>query len=131
MPSFLPWLFRAAGAILILFFLIAKRLKPNRWGGIRFPHTLADEEIWRDVHARFRWGFLLAGLVCFWPLHSISDLTAFAIILSGVLIITSVWAYFYARAAYRAKHGTTKVVSRGFLKYGPPESSGEDEKSDA
>ncbi len=129
MPRFLTWLLWAAGGILVLFFLIAKRLKPNRWGGIRFPYTLADEEIWRDVHARFRWGFLLAGAICFWPTPTYEAFQTLAIVLVSVLIVTSLWAYFYARKAYKAKYGVTKVVSKGFLMYGPPESADQSEES--
>ena len=53
---------RIAGVVGVVFFAIAAKVKRNRWAGIRLPYTLADDEVWRKVHLRFRWALLGLGL---------------------------------------------------------------------
>lgn len=41
----LIWLIRLAGVVFVVVSIFASRLPRNRWGGIRFSYTLADEEV--------------------------------------------------------------------------------------
>jgi len=122
---FLTWCLRIAGVILIGFFVAAKRIPRNRWGGIRFSYTLADDEVWRKTHEKMRWWLLVTGLVCFYPIDSYKTLTNFTPVLLSLLILFSISSWIYARRIYRDKFGTTKVVTLGLFKYAPPTASEE------
>ena len=116
----ITWTIRIGGAILIGLFLLMPRLRRNRFSGIRYCYTLADDDVWRKVHGRFRWFFLMLGLMAWYPLRNGAQLMAFTTILCGLLIVFVVWSYFYAKRLYVEKHGTTKTVCRGFFMYEPP-----------
>jgi uncharacterized membrane protein len=117
----LIWLIRIAGAVFVAVSVFAGRLPRNRWGGIRFSYTLADDEVWRKVHRRFRWPILALGLLClFFPISNFQQFLLFTYILVGLLILIPFASYLYARRLYVSKFGTTEVVSKGLFKYEPP-----------
>jgi len=118
--TLLTWLFWCTGSILILFGLTASHLPRNRWGGIRFSYTLADDEVWRRVHKAFGLPFVLIGLWCFYPIRTLDDLWLFTWVLVPALIIAPVAAWVYSRRVYRDKFGTTRVRTVGLFKYAPP-----------
>jgi uncharacterized membrane protein len=118
------WLIRIGGVVFVVVGLLAHVLPRNRWGGIRFSYTLADDAVWHQVHSRFRWPILFLGLLClFFPLNNFQQLMLFTYILVGLLIVIPIAAYFYAKHLYVGKYGTGKVVSTGFFKYEPPTTS--------
>ncbi|MEW6354932.1 MAG: SdpI family protein [Planctomycetota bacterium] len=114
------WIIRIAGAALLILSAVCHKLPRNRLAGIRFPHTLADDEMWGKVHRRGRWVFFVLGLACFVPIRSLQGLITFTIGFLAVLIVSTVYLYVYARREYRNKFGTTRVVSIGFCKFRPP-----------
>jgi len=119
--TIMVWIKLAGGAILIAVFLIANRLPRSPWGGLRFSYTLADDEVWRKVHDRHRWWFLIIAIVCFLhPMKTFDQLLTFSAIVGVLLIAMIVSSFVYARAVYRDRFGTTKVVTKGLLKYEPP-----------
>lgn len=42
--------------------LILKAVPPNRWYGIRTPHTLGNEDLWFRANRFAGWAFLLASI---------------------------------------------------------------------
>jgi hypothetical protein len=113
------------GAVLVVFFFAAGRLRRNRWSGIRCAYTLADDEVWRRVHGRFRWAFLGLGAFCLlYPIDGFHALMIFTSILLAFLLGFTVASYLYARRVYERKFGTRAVVSRGFFRYAPPDGAG-------
>ena len=115
------WLVRIAGLVFVVIFLIAGKLPRNRFAGIRISYALADDEVWRKLHDRFRWPILALGLLCVaYPIGDFQDFLTFSYILVGLLIVIPVASYFYARHVYVEKFGTSKVVSHGFFEYEPP-----------
>lgn len=97
----LIWLIRIAGVVFVAVFVFASRLPRNRWGGIRFSYTLADDEVWQEVHSRFRWPIFGLGLLClFFPINDFQQFMQFTYILVGLLILIPVASYFYARRLY-------------------------------
>ena len=121
------WVIRIGGVALLALAAVCHMIPRNRLSGIRFPYTLADDEIWRKVHRRGRWFFLVLGLGCFVPIHSLRDLVIFTIAFMGGLFLAVGYTYVYARREYRAKFGTTKVVPTGLAKFRPPT---EEERTD-
>ena len=109
-----------SGVVLIALCFVLPMLPRCRWGGLRFSYTLADDEVWRKVHLRFRWAFPVLGAVCFWPFRTLPGLIALSAVLVTALMATIVASYVCARRLYREKFGTTEVVTTGFLKYEPP-----------
>jgi len=115
------WVIRLGGVVFVAVGSVAPVLPRNRWGGIRCAYTLADDEVWREVHSRFRWPIFALGLLClFFPIRNLQELLLFTYILVGLLIVIPVAAYFYARRLYVRRFGTTEVVSKGFFTYEPP-----------
>lgn len=43
--------------------MIARRVAPNPWYGVRTTETLGDESVWYDANAKSGWGFLILGAV--------------------------------------------------------------------
>jgi len=126
--NWLIWLIRFAGVVFVTVSIFATKLPRNRWGGIRFSCTLADDEVWQKVHSRFRWPIFVLGLLClFFPIHNFQHFMLFTYILVGLLVVIPVASYFFARRLYVSKFGTAKVVCKGFFKYEPP-SAGSDEE---
>ena len=120
---------RTAGLFLAAFFFVTPKLPRNRFAGLRFSYTLADDEVWRGVHRRCRWFFLLLAAVCFaFPVNSLPTLLAFTWVIAVILIVTVITSYLCAKRLYVDKFGTSEVVSRGLLRYEPPDrSAGEHE----
>lgn len=120
------WLIRIGGLVFLAFSLVASKIPRNRFAGIRVSYALADDEVWRRLHTRFRWPILGLGLLCLlFPINSFQALLTFTYVLVGLLIVIPIAAYLYARRLYVKKHGTTEVVSHGFFKYEPPGSQGD------
>ena len=125
------WIIRIGGILLVALFLGIPYLPRNRFSGIRFCYTLADDDVWRKVHTRFRWVFLILGLMCFYPFSGVRDLMIFTAVFMIFMAGAAVSSYRQAKRLYLDKYGTTDVVCRGLFKYGPPsdavaESSEED-----
>jgi uncharacterized membrane protein len=119
--SWLIWLVRISGLVFVAFFVLASRLPRNRFAGIRVSYALADEDVWRKLHMRFRWPVLCLGLLCLlYPIANFQDFVTFTYILVGLLIVIPIASYLYARRLYVEKYRTAKVVSHGFFKYEPP-----------
>ena len=127
--NWVVWLVRIGGVVFVAVGLLAHVLPRNRWGGIRFSYTLADDEVWSTVHTRFCWPILFLGLLCLiFPLNSLQQLMLFTYILVGLLIVIPIAAYFYGRHLYVRKFGTSEVVSKGFFKYEPPTTSRDEDR---
>jgi hypothetical protein len=43
--------------------LAARRVRPNRWYGLRVPATFADETVWYDANAVAGWDMVALGTV--------------------------------------------------------------------
>jgi len=96
------WCIRLSGAIALVFFCIGGHLPRNCLGGIRFSYTLADDEVWRKVHHRYRWGMLILGLLCLlFPVTSLAQLLLLTIIITVALIAWVGVAYADAKQIYR------------------------------
>jgi len=115
------WLVRIAGVVFVGIFLLVHKLPRNRFAGLRISYALADDEVWRKLHSRFRWPILLLGLLCLlFPIDNFHDFLTFTYILVGLLIVIPIGSYFYARHLYVQRFGTSEVISKGFFKYEPP-----------
>ncbi len=57
--------FAAMGLLLVVFAipLIRRRVKPNRWYGLRVPATFADDSVWYDANALSGRDLLVLGIV--------------------------------------------------------------------
>jgi len=111
---------RVNGVIFLGYGLLAHLLPRNRFIGVRFSYSLADGEVWRAVQGKARWPVLALGVPCvLLPLSTLQELLPFAAVLVGLLVVLVAVSYRYARRLYAAKYGTTKVVSKGWLRYEP------------
>jgi hypothetical protein len=118
--SLVIFFIRFNGAVFLGYGLLAHLLPRNRFVGVRFSYTLADGEIWRAVQRKARWPVFALGVPCvFLPLPTLQRLLLFAAVLVGLLVVVAVVSYRYARRLYAAKYRTTKVVSKGWLRYEP------------
>ena len=85
-------------------------LPRNRFAGVRFPQTLADERVWRDTHvhtgprfAKVGWATALSGLLLTaLPVPDWFTLGAFSVVAIGGLgwVIVDSWRYSKARQAH-------------------------------
>ena len=126
------WLVRIAGVVFVGIFFLVHKLPRNRFAGIRVSYALADEEVWRKLHSRFRWPILFLGLLCLaYPIEDFQDFLTFSYVLVALLIVIPIGSYLYARHVYVQKYGTSEVISKGFFTYEPPpgvsSESGEEE----
>jgi uncharacterized membrane protein len=121
--SLVIFFIRVNGAIFLLFGLLAHLLPRNRLVGVRVPYALADRQIWRAVQGKARWPVFALGLPCVLIsafVSTVAELLVFAAVLVGLLAVLVVVSYRYSRRLYAAKYGTTKLVSKGWLRYEPP-----------
>jgi uncharacterized membrane protein len=121
--SLVIFFIRVNGAIFLGYGLLAHLLPRNRFVGVRLSYALADREIWRAVQAKARWPVFALGVPCvLLPLFvsTLQGLLAFSLALIGLLLVVVAVSYRYARRLYATKYGTTKVVSKGWLRYEPP-----------
>jgi uncharacterized membrane protein len=121
--SLVMFFIRVNGAIFLLFGLLAHLLPRNRLVGVRVSYALADRQIWRAVQGKARWPVFALGLPCVlisFFVSTVAELLVFAAVLVGLLVVLVVVSYRYARRLYAAKYGTTKLVSKGWLRYEPP-----------
>jgi hypothetical protein len=113
---------RINGAVFLAYGLLARHLPRNRFVGVRVSYALADDEIWRAVQGRARWPIFALGVPCVLISSIVSTpqgVAAFSAVLVGLLLLVATASYRYARHRYAAKHGTVKVVSKGWLRYEP------------
>ncbi len=120
--SLVIFFIRFNGAVFLGYGLFAHLLPRNRFVGVRVSYALADGEIWRAVQGKARWPVLALGVPCVLLPRFVSTpqgLLLFAAVLVGLLVVLVALSYRYARRLYAAKYGTTKVVSKGWLRYEP------------
>ncbi len=119
--SWVIFFIRFNGVVSLGYGLLAHLLPRNRLIGVRISYALADGEIWRAVQGKARWPVFALGVPCvLLPLSSLPRLVVFFSVLVGLLVVVVAVSYRYARRLYAAKYGTTKVVSKGWLRYEPP-----------
>ena len=90
-------LFTAVGVLLAAtgWPLAARRVRPNRWYGLRVPATFADERVWYDANAlagrdMVALGLLLVALSIGLPVITGLGGSGFAVVAAGVTVVGSV-----------------------------------------
>lgn len=99
----------AVGAGILIMILaipmVAGRVRPNWWYGIRTRETLGDESVWYEVNAKSGRGFLLLGaLLTVLALTTASELLWVGVALVGT-VAWGVWSILLGRSIHRHREG--------------------------
>lgn len=81
--------------------MMARRVRPNWWYGLRTIHTLRDDRVWYEANARSgRALFVLASFLFVLAVMNVSPWVWLAVAMTGMIGV-ALWSMALARSLYR------------------------------